>query len=91
MELYHHGIRGQKWGNRRWQNPDGSRTAAGKKRYPDWPPRYTLPENIKRMKMAGRRILYSNSDKKLSEILKSTSIGKEFVEQNLKTKKINLK
>lgn len=32
-ELYHHGIIGQKWGVRRFQNPDGSLTDAGKKRY----------------------------------------------------------
>ncbi len=32
-ELYHHGIKGQKWGVRRFQNPDGTRTAAGKERY----------------------------------------------------------
>ena len=32
-ELYHHGIKGQKWGVRRYQNPDGSLTAAGKVRY----------------------------------------------------------
>lgn len=31
-ELYHHGIKGQKWGVRRYQNADGSLTAAGKKR-----------------------------------------------------------
>jgi hypothetical protein len=31
-ELYHHGIKGQKWGIRRYQNPDGSLTEAGKKR-----------------------------------------------------------
>lgn len=32
-ELYHHGIKGQKWGVRRFQNPDGTLTSAGKKRY----------------------------------------------------------
>lgn len=30
--LYHHGIKGQKWGIRRFQNKDGSLTAAGRKR-----------------------------------------------------------
>lgn len=32
-ELYHHGIKGQKWGVRRYQNPDGTLTPAGEKRY----------------------------------------------------------
>lgn len=31
-ELYHHGVKGQKWGVRRYQNADGSLTPAGKKR-----------------------------------------------------------
>lgn len=32
-ELYHWGIKGQKWGIRRYQNPDGSLTEEGKVRY----------------------------------------------------------
>ena len=30
--LKHHGIKGQRWGVRRFQNPDGTRTAAGRRR-----------------------------------------------------------
>lgn len=32
-EMYHWGIKGMRWGVRRYQNKDGSLTAAGKKRY----------------------------------------------------------
>ena len=30
--IYHHGIKGQKWGVRRFQNEDGTYTNAGKER-----------------------------------------------------------
>ena len=35
-ELYHHGIKGQKWGVRRFQTKAGNLTAAGKKRYAEY-------------------------------------------------------
>ena len=36
-EMYHHGIKGQRWGVRRYQNPDGTLTDAGRKKYlKDW-------------------------------------------------------
>lgn len=31
-DIWHYGIKGQKWGIRRYQNPDGTLTAAGKRR-----------------------------------------------------------
>lgn len=34
-ELKHHGIKGQKWGVRKYQNKDGSLTPAGRERYSD--------------------------------------------------------
>ena len=33
VELMHHGIQGQKWGKRQYQNPDGSLTPLGRLRY----------------------------------------------------------
>lgn len=30
LEIYHHGIKGQKWGVRRYQNPDGTLTSLGR-------------------------------------------------------------
>ena len=47
-ELYHHGTKGMKWGVRRYQNKDGSLTAAGKKRR-------TLGEAIHDHKVAKKR------------------------------------
>ena len=52
-ELYHHGILGQKWGVRRYQNPDGTLTPAGKKR-------------LKYIKKASD-IAYKNADRLQSE------------------------
>lgn len=48
-EIKHHGIKGQKWGVRRYQNEDGSLTAKGKQRYgtkENFEKQY--PEDIKR-------------------------------------------
>lgn len=39
-ELYHYGIKGQKWGVRRFQNKDGSLKPAGKKRLRKQPQMY---------------------------------------------------
>ena len=48
-EIKHHGIKGQKWGVRKYQNKDGSLTDAGKKRYgtkENFEKQY--PEDVKR-------------------------------------------
>lgn len=47
MSLYlqHHGIKGQRWGVRRYQNEDGSLTSAGKKRYNGYDPTATVKKS----------------------------------------------
>ena len=56
-ELYHHGIKGMKWGVRRYQNKDGTLTDAGKRRYDR-----DVRENLSKKK--DNRIDTSNPDPK---------------------------
>ncbi len=57
-DLRHHGIKGQKWGVRRFQNSDGSLTAAGRKRYGDGKGSSTedYQNAIKKTKAAGESV-----------------------------------
>lgn len=47
-ELYHWGIKGMKWGVRRYQNKDGTLTPAGKRRYADDPKAKAAVETAKK-------------------------------------------
>lgn len=58
-ELYHYGIKGMKWGVRRYQNYDGSYTRAGVKRYNDSLSKYETAD--KRYKDAKAK--YKNAKK----------------------------
>lgn len=49
-ELYHHGIKGMKWGVRRYQNEDGTYTDAGKKR------RSQDPEAVQKRKDTAKKV-----------------------------------
>lgn len=56
-ELYHWGIKGMKWGVRRFQNKDGSLTDKGGKRYngSDYQPRKSLGQKISDHKKEAKR------------------------------------
>ena len=45
-ELYHFGVKGMKWGVRRYQNKDGSLTAEGKKHVADYKKAVSLNKEI---------------------------------------------
>lgn len=74
-ELYHHGIKGQKWGVRRYQYADGSVTPAGAKRY------YTNRNEptIKRVSS-----LVGMKATELTNIAKTKITGKQYVDTYLK-------
>ena len=64
-ELYHHGIKGQKWGVRRFQNKDGSLTLAGKKRALKMQKRYTELYNDKKYRDKQGNLTYAGRRKAL--------------------------
>lgn len=55
VEIAHWGIKGQKWGLRRYQNPDGTLTEAGRIRYAKQQAKAEAKEQLRQEKEARRR------------------------------------
>lgn len=64
-ELCHHGIKGQKWGVRRYQNKDGSLTYAGKKRALKIQDQYTEFSKDKKYRDKDGNLTYAGRKKEL--------------------------
>lgn len=82
----HHGIKGQKWGVRRFQYSDGSRTPAGKLRYSSVSKEQkntTRKQNVKRY--IAQKVIDRHSRKLVREASKSSDIGKRYVDTYLNT------
>lgn len=62
-ELYHHGILGQKWGIRRFQNKDGSLTSEGKKRRTENATEKKEVTKEELLKSTDPKFVYENRDK----------------------------
>ena len=78
-ELYHHGVKGQKWGIRRYQNKDGSLTYAGKKKAIKMQDEYTSFTENKRYRKKDGRYTVAGRMKALKMKEKYTALtGKEL-------------
>lgn len=76
-ELYHHGIIGQKWGIRRFQNYDGSLKAAGKKRKAE----LTLEE---KKRLSPAKAAKAFTDEELEKVVRREKLETEYQEARYK-------
>lgn len=83
--LWHHGVKGQKWGVRRWQNVDGSLTNAGRIHY-GYGNGKRAPSDAKSKfkRKTAEFVLEKYSRVKLSQIGKGSDIGKKYVDTYVK-------
>lgn len=89
-ELYHWGIKGMKWGVRRYQNKNGSLTPAGKKRYSEVHEDYAKAHSGKSVKSMSNKELQDvnnrlNMERQYATLTKKTSKGKKVVQSLIAT------
>lgn len=85
--LYHFGIKGMKWGIRRYQNKDGSLTPQGKIRYSEDYKRAHSGKNIKEMSDTELRNVNNRlqMERQYSSLTRKTSRGKKIVQTLITT------
>lgn len=75
-ELYHWGIKGMKWGVRRFQNPDGTLTAQGKQRYKDYKSDHSTRRSLTRHVAADKKNLKARGEA-MNEVRKNYDEAEE--------------
>lgn len=90
--IRHHGIRGMKWGVRRYQNRDGSLTPEGKKRYSDGVTSHVKSMSDQELRDRINRLQLEKQYKSLLEPegQKKVNKGKAFVQNVLETSGKNI-
>ena len=74
-ELYHWGVKGMKWGVRRYQNKDGTLTAKGKKRY-------AMSEDAKTASELKKKKVSEMSNAELRKLNERTRLEQEYSKLN---------
>lgn len=90
-ELYHFGIKGQKWGIRRYQNKDGTRTPAGKRHDAKLAYKQKLKDSNKKYQNDFNSLKDPNDISKVIKISGEYDKRNAKIEKDYKTDKLNLK
>lgn len=75
-ELYHHGIKGMRWGVRRFQNEDGTLTAQGRQRYKDYRSDQSTRRSLTRHVAADKKNLKDRGEA-MNEVTKNYNDAQE--------------
>lgn len=82
-EIYHHGIKGMKWGRRRYQNKDGTLTAEGRKRY--------MSDDAREAKRIGKKKVSEMSNAELRKYNERVNLERQYANLNPSAAKKGMK